>query len=143
MPAIVSAIASELERLGDPPKSRSELEGVYEATLILLYRLLFVLYAEAREYLPVEVSAGYQAHSLRRRLDAIVATVEGDRVPPSTASNIRASSSRNGESRRTGGKQRTYRLTAAGRRRFKEETSYWTKFSDAIGLALKAQPEDV
>jgi PadR family transcriptional regulator len=40
-------------------------------------------------------------------------------------------------------KAKFYRLTAAGRRRFKEETSYWTKFSDAIGLALKALPEDV
>jgi PadR family transcriptional regulator PadR len=40
-------------------------------------------------------------------------------------------------------KAKFYRLTAAGRRRFKEETSYWTSFSDAIGLALKAQPEDV
>jgi hypothetical protein len=79
VPAIVSAIASELEEVGDPPDSRAKLEGVYEATLILLYRLLFVLYAEAREYLPVEVSAGYKGHSLRRRLDEIVATVEADR----------------------------------------------------------------
>lgn len=79
VPAIVAAIASELERLDEPPESRAELESVYEATLILLYRLLFVLYGEAREYLPVEVSAGYEAHSLRQRLDAIVATVEAGR----------------------------------------------------------------
>jgi hypothetical protein len=79
VPDIVRAISAELERLGEPPESRVELEGVYEATLILLYRLLFVLYGESREYLPVEVSEGYRSHSLRRRLDAIVAVVEAGR----------------------------------------------------------------
>jgi PadR family transcriptional regulator len=38
---------------------------------------------------------------------------------------------------------RYYRLTAAGRRRFKEELAYWHRLSDAIGIALKAAPEDV
>jgi len=79
VPGIVRAIAGELERLGEPPRSRAELEAVYEATLVLLYRLLFVLYAEAREYLPVEASEGYSAHSLRSRLDAVVATLEASR----------------------------------------------------------------
>ncbi len=60
VPAIVARDLHELERLGEPPESRAELEGVYEATLVLLYRLLFVLYAESREYLPVEASAGYR-----------------------------------------------------------------------------------
>jgi PadR family transcriptional regulator, regulatory protein PadR len=36
-----------------------------------------------------------------------------------------------------------YRLTAAGRRRFKEETAYWRRFSEAIGFVLEAMPEDV
>jgi transcriptional regulator len=40
-------------------------------------------------------------------------------------------------------KAKYYRLTAAGRRRFKEETAYWQRLSEAIGLALDAQPEDV
>jgi hypothetical protein len=34
-------------------------------------------------------------------------------------------------------------LTAAGRKRFKEEVAYWQQLSDAIGIALKAAPEDV
>ena len=42
-----------------------------------------------------------------------------------------------------GRKAKYYHLTAAGRRRFKEETAYWQRLSDAIGLALKAVPEDV
>lgn len=40
-------------------------------------------------------------------------------------------------------KAKYYRLTAAGRRRFKEETAYWRRLSEAIGLALNALPEDV
>ena len=40
-------------------------------------------------------------------------------------------------------KAKFYRLTAAGRRRFKEELAYWQRFSEAIGLALNALPEDV
>jgi PadR family transcriptional regulator len=40
-------------------------------------------------------------------------------------------------------KAKYYRLTAAGRRRFKEEVAYWQRFSDTIGIALKALPEDV
>jgi PadR family transcriptional regulator, regulatory protein PadR len=40
-------------------------------------------------------------------------------------------------------KAKYYRLSAAGRRRFKEETAYWRRFSEAIGFALEAMPEDV
>ncbi len=40
-------------------------------------------------------------------------------------------------------KARYYRLTAAGRRRFKEEAAYWQRLSEAIGFALNAAPEDL
>ena len=40
-------------------------------------------------------------------------------------------------------KAKYYRLTAAGRRRPKEETAYWRRVSEAIGFALEAAPEDV
>jgi transcriptional regulator len=40
-------------------------------------------------------------------------------------------------------KAKYYRLTAAGRRRLKEEAAYWPRFSEAIGVALEAMPEDV
>ena len=40
-------------------------------------------------------------------------------------------------------KAKYYRLTAAGRRRFKEETAYWRRVSEAIGFALEAAPEDI
>lgn len=40
-------------------------------------------------------------------------------------------------------KAKYYRLSAAGRRRFKEETAYWRRFSEAMGFALEAVPEDL
>jgi transcriptional regulator len=40
-------------------------------------------------------------------------------------------------------KARYYRLSAAGRRRLKEEAAYWTRLSEAIGFVLAAAPEDV
>ena len=40
-------------------------------------------------------------------------------------------------------KAKFYSLTAAGRRRLKEETAYWRRFSEAIGFALEAMPEDL
>ena len=36
-----------------------------------------------------------------------------------------------------------YSLTAAGRRRLRDEAAYWKRFSEAIGLVLAAAPEDV
>jgi transcriptional regulator len=36
-----------------------------------------------------------------------------------------------------------YRLTAAGRKRLREEIAYWEGLSEAIGLVLAALPEDV
>jgi PadR family transcriptional regulator PadR len=40
-------------------------------------------------------------------------------------------------------KARYYRLTPAGRKQFKKEIDYWRRFSDAVGFALEAAPEDV
>jgi PadR family transcriptional regulator PadR len=36
-----------------------------------------------------------------------------------------------------------YRLTAAGRKRLKEEIAYWEGLSEAIGFVLAAAPEDL
>lgn len=35
-----------------------------------------------------------------------------------------------------------YRLTAAGRRRFREETASWNRLAVAIGAALSAKPQE-
>ena len=36
-----------------------------------------------------------------------------------------------------------YELTAAGRKRLREETDNWNRLATAIGCALAAQPEEV
>jgi hypothetical protein len=48
-----------------------ELRDTFHATLIFLYRLLFLLYAEARDLLPVKETRGYWEISLKRLKDEI------------------------------------------------------------------------
>ena len=52
-------------RTHDPSDPDAPLDDVYRATLRLLYRLLFLLYAEARDLLPLH-NDGYRRHSLTR-----------------------------------------------------------------------------
>lgn len=40
-------------------------------------------------------------------------------------------------------KAKFYRLTAAGRRRLKDEVGYWEQLSSAIAAVIAATPEDV
>jgi Alw26I/Eco31I/Esp3I family type II restriction m6 adenine DNA methyltransferase len=59
---------------GFPPEQLTPqvLSDIYDGSLILLYRLLFVFYAEARELLPLTTSADYRNMcSLRRLTDDI------------------------------------------------------------------------
>ncbi|MGH2964472.1 MAG: Eco57I restriction-modification methylase domain-containing protein [Solirubrobacterales bacterium] len=44
----------------DEPIGEGTLEEIYDNSLIVLYRLLFILYAEARELLPLEGSVSYR-----------------------------------------------------------------------------------
>lgn len=57
--AVVHAMA--LERPG-----QDELARAYQLALRILYRLLFVAYAEDRDLLPLHTSAAYREHSLKR-----------------------------------------------------------------------------
>ena len=57
-----------LGRSGEP--TRQDLDVVFEATLTLLYRLLFLLYAESRDLLPVR-EAAYSSRSLKQLKDEI------------------------------------------------------------------------
>ncbi|MEO8601714.1 MAG: Eco57I restriction-modification methylase domain-containing protein [bacterium] len=59
------------------PPAQAELDAVFQGTLTLLYRLLFLLYAEARDLLPVKEIRGYHASSLEK-LKQEVAGVAGD-----------------------------------------------------------------
>lgn len=53
-------------RTSEQDPSQSELDEAFEGTLIFLYRLLFLLYAEARDLLPVREIRGYHPVSLTR-----------------------------------------------------------------------------
>jgi hypothetical protein len=74
VPGLAAALAEAAERAGIDLADRAGLAALYDATLTLLYRLLFVLYAEARDYLPLDTSDGYRAHSLEQRIQGVIAT---------------------------------------------------------------------
>jgi type I restriction-modification system DNA methylase subunit len=62
--------------------SEEALDSIYQGTLTLLYRLLFLLYAEARDLLPVKEIRGYYENSvakLKSEIADVVGTVEDER----------------------------------------------------------------
>jgi len=61
------------------------LKDVYENTLVLLYRLLFVLYAEDRDLLPVR-SKGYERYSLSKIRDEIASKIDNNEPLSESAS---------------------------------------------------------
>ena len=65
----------------------STLKTIYDNSLILLYRLIFILYAEARELLPVRHSQPYrEIYSLHAIKDAVAQDLDyGRNLLPSTA----------------------------------------------------------
>jgi hypothetical protein len=90
-----SRVFRALERLaagfvkGRPePISRQDLVATYDNSLIVLYRLLFVLYAESRELLPLEASAGYRENLSLFRLVRQVADSKDRRRPYSSNSTV-------------------------------------------------------
>ncbi len=65
-------IASVRDRDGrSADLSQERLDLIYQATLTFLYRLMFLLYAEARDLLPVRDVRGYYERSLRRLVGEI------------------------------------------------------------------------
>jgi len=62
VPALADAVAS---RMGPAP-SREDLNDAYEQVMVILFRLLFVAYAEANDRFPYSTNARYADHSLTR-----------------------------------------------------------------------------
>jgi hypothetical protein len=71
VPALATAVA---RRMGSEP-SPDDLKAAYEQVMVILFRLLFVAYAEARDLFPYSTNARYADHSLTR----IVARLTEDR----------------------------------------------------------------
>jgi len=64
VPALATAVAA---RLGDPADlDENDLARAYEQTLVILFRLLFVAYAEDKDLLPYRSNSRYADHSLKR-----------------------------------------------------------------------------
>jgi len=63
IPRLARAVAEEL---APAAPSREELDRTYEVALRILFRLLFVAYAEDRDLLPLHESRVYREHSLKR-----------------------------------------------------------------------------
>ncbi|MDB2276523.1 hypothetical protein PM022_18745, partial [Halorubrum ezzemoulense] len=64
IPDLAEAIA-EARDIDDPTKE--ELDQTYEMALFLLYRLLFIAYAEDEEFLPRRRNGRYDQHSLKQK----------------------------------------------------------------------------
>ena len=62
VPALADAVA---RRLGREP-SGADLEDAYEQVMVILFRLLFVAYAEDKDLLPYRTNDHYTVHSLKR-----------------------------------------------------------------------------
>ena len=62
VPALAEAVAA---RLGHRP-DEGELDDAYEQVMMILFRLLFVAYAEDKDLLPYRTNSRYADHSLKR-----------------------------------------------------------------------------
>ena len=65
-PLLAEGFVDFMHRAGARPLSQDALDAIFRGTLTLLYRLLFILYAEARDLLPVKETRGYFEVSLSR-----------------------------------------------------------------------------
>ena len=68
VPALAAAVA---RRMGPAP-SPAELRSAYEQVMVILFRLLFVAYAEAKDLFPYSTNANYADHSLTRRVVRLI-----------------------------------------------------------------------
>ncbi len=76
--------------------SREGLDEVYEGTLVLLYRLLFLLYAEARDLLPVKEVRGYYETSLTKLRKEVAEKAKNVRGEDQDEANLKKAYSESG-----------------------------------------------
>ena len=62
VPMLAQAVAA---RLGDRP-TENDLDDAYEQVMVILFRLLFVAYAEDKDLLPYRTNSHYADHSLKK-----------------------------------------------------------------------------
>ena len=81
-------IEHRTQRDPDAAISQPDLDEIHDATLTLLYRLLFLLYAESRELLPVRDETGYGHQSLAHQARRCADLTDGRYVPPTRSTDI-------------------------------------------------------
>jgi hypothetical protein len=59
------AVAVAEQHSGDAPNEELDLDALYEETLVILFRLLFLAYAEDRDLLPYRSNAAYERAALK------------------------------------------------------------------------------
>ena len=68
VPALARAVAARLSPAsGSDGLSEADLAGAYEQVMVILFRLLFVAYAEDKDLLPYRSNGRYADHSLSRK----------------------------------------------------------------------------
>jgi hypothetical protein len=77
VPELAEAIA-EARKLEEP--TREELSETYEMTLVLLYRLLFIAYAEDEDFLPRRQNDRYEQASLKQKAHDLHEVIESNGV---------------------------------------------------------------
>jgi hypothetical protein len=63
VPALAEAVAARFDT--DDERTEAELSTAYERTLTILFRLLFIAYAEDKDLLPYRTNSAYTDHSLK------------------------------------------------------------------------------
>ena len=86
--AALVRLAAGLVKDREEPVSHEDLDEIYDNSLIVLYRLLFVLYAESRELLPLDASEGYRENLSLFRLVRQIADSKDRRRAFSSASTV-------------------------------------------------------
>ena len=74
VPPLATAVAS---RLGSDP-TEQDLTEAYEQVMVVLFRLLFVAYAEDKDLLPYRTNADYAEHSLSQTAQQILKTKQNN-----------------------------------------------------------------
>lgn len=69
-----------VEQKLDSKQEKQLMKDIFDNTLILLYRLLFILYAESRDLLPVKETHGYYTKSLSKIKQAIYDDIHAGRT---------------------------------------------------------------
>lgn len=77
IPPLADAV---VKALGKRARTSEGLSEAYEATLRILFRLLFVAYAEDKDLLPLHASASYRRHSLKEMAQALLEARRGGKT---------------------------------------------------------------